>query len=76
MRTYTMTFTGDEYYTIIDLLDKYSSDCLEQSEKEYPNMDEAWNKTHREVSRECAISAGELASRMRSNARYHNARWR
>lgn len=69
MKVYTMKFTGNEYYLIIDLLNEYAKKCFADSEKEYKNQSEAWNENYKQVKRECAINAKDLAQKMYANAR-------
>lgn len=69
MKVYTMKFTGNEYYLIIDLLNEYAKKCFANSEKEYKNQSESWNENYRRVNKECAINAKDLLQRMYTNAR-------
>ena len=58
MKTYDITFTGNEAWTVVDLL----SDYIKENEKDA--SDETRDETYREVSHECAVNASRIMNKI------------
>ena len=59
MRTYDITFTASEAYTVMDILNDY----IKKNQKDA--NDETKSETYREVSHECAVEVSRIRNRMR-----------